>query len=999
MADIINLQELADAKLDAQSLERFINGGVDEEVLTRLSQQYPTMQNFLLQFQKHNSRAYKTYTLMDADKTNIPAKSKVTVTNDETASNNGDWQWDGSTFTKSAYDPLTQAKGYADSNPLFKPSNIASAVDLNTISDNSAYYVVPETATLANINNKPENTRFHLHVEKLNNFLVRQVIETDTNNIYHRTGSGAVGSRVWSAWKKVLHRDEVAETLVYSDTVTPLDLNTYDREGILNVRSATIVAATLNKPAGYDNNAFFTLTVKRVHSDGYYINQWLESNNTTDSVRYFRSGRRLSGLSSAITWSAWKTVATMDSIPPAAQYISTDAVYDLNTYDTEAEINFTSQNAINNMLNKPVDFKSAFARLTVKRIHKDGYYINQWLENNLAVQTGLDAEYGPQIFFRSGRKLQGLTGAVTWLPWQRIAHSNNSLLTKMLLAGSDINLLEESAVYKCISASRVASVLNKPEGESQPFTLTVQSIHPDNFYFTQKYESLGGSMYWRTGQRTAGNPIIWANWVKIADSNDLKSLIENAIEIKTKAVATGTDYVFIDDGKIKAEKADGVEIVSDLSPYQYTSSQLLLQNSAVLSMSNLPTRTTRTSLAVSIGKQVSLPNFSDLLMIIPAYGQSNSTGVAGTALNGFMTDATTFAENVFMFAGVDIRNNYSSTTNNTINGATLIDFQPLKTIANALGQGATVVEGCAKKLGYIAREELSFNPKILAFAAGKGATVLSGLVSGSVPYTNLMTALDRAVAIAAEKGLKPYVPAVCFTHGEGDQWNTNYKADLLAFYDTLNTAIKTKTGQVADVKFLVSQPFGVIKTDSMVVTHELARDNPNFILCGAPYGVEISSDYVHYSANGHIKIGEYYAKALAKTFAGQKFKPCQMESATLVNSTTIDITFHVPVGKLTLDATATDRDGNWGLEVFNSSGTQVAIANKSITASNKVRLTLDSAVTSGTVKYGLKAQLADGSFLASDVPRGRLRDSDTSVKSSLDGNPLFNWCVYSKVDF
>lgn len=114
MADIISLQELADAKLDAQSLERFINGGVDEEVLTRLSQQYPTMQNFLFQFQKHNSRSYKTYALMDADKTNIPAKSKVTVTNDATESNNGDWQWDGVAFTKSSFDPVEQAKGYAD---------------------------------------------------------------------------------------------------------------------------------------------------------------------------------------------------------------------------------------------------------------------------------------------------------------------------------------------------------------------------------------------------------------------------------------------------------------------------------------------------------------------------------------------------------------------------------------------------------------------------------------------------------------------------------------------------------------------------------------------------------------------------------------------------------------------------------------------------------------------------------------------------------------------
>ncbi|HAV5443988.1 TPA: hypothetical protein JI052_18155, partial [Acinetobacter baumannii] len=56
------------------------------------------------------NRAYKTYAEMDADKANIPAKSKVTVTNDSTASNNGDWQWDGTTFTKSTYDPLQQSK-------------------------------------------------------------------------------------------------------------------------------------------------------------------------------------------------------------------------------------------------------------------------------------------------------------------------------------------------------------------------------------------------------------------------------------------------------------------------------------------------------------------------------------------------------------------------------------------------------------------------------------------------------------------------------------------------------------------------------------------------------------------------------------------------------------------------------------------------------------------------------------------------------------------------
>lgn len=146
MADIVSLQELADAKLDAQSLERFINGDVDEEVLTRLSQQYPSLQNFLFQFQKYNSRAYKTFADMDADKATISAKSKVTVTNDATASNNGDWQWDGAVFTKSAYDPLMQAKDYTDgktknieidlSGPLYKlvdsVGNIIAYFDSNS---------------------------------------------------------------------------------------------------------------------------------------------------------------------------------------------------------------------------------------------------------------------------------------------------------------------------------------------------------------------------------------------------------------------------------------------------------------------------------------------------------------------------------------------------------------------------------------------------------------------------------------------------------------------------------------------------------------------------------------------------------------------------------------------------------------------------------------------------------------------------------------------------
>lgn len=70
------------------------------------------------------NKAYLTYADMNADKANIPNNSKVTVTNDSTSSNNGDWQYStagGGTFTKSVYDPVTTAKNYTDAE-VPKPS-------------------------------------------------------------------------------------------------------------------------------------------------------------------------------------------------------------------------------------------------------------------------------------------------------------------------------------------------------------------------------------------------------------------------------------------------------------------------------------------------------------------------------------------------------------------------------------------------------------------------------------------------------------------------------------------------------------------------------------------------------------------------------------------------------------------------------------------------------------------------------------------------------------
>ncbi|RKG45164.1 MULTISPECIES: SGNH/GDSL hydrolase family protein [Acinetobacter] len=58
-------------------------------------------------------KAYQTLAAAQAAQATLPLNNIVEVTND--GENNGTYQWNGTTLTKSAYDPLAQAKNYADS--------------------------------------------------------------------------------------------------------------------------------------------------------------------------------------------------------------------------------------------------------------------------------------------------------------------------------------------------------------------------------------------------------------------------------------------------------------------------------------------------------------------------------------------------------------------------------------------------------------------------------------------------------------------------------------------------------------------------------------------------------------------------------------------------------------------------------------------------------------------------------------------------------------------
>ena len=59
-------------------------------------------------------KGFATLALAQSAQGTLPSGSVVEVTNDATASNNGLYLWNGTTLTKSAYDPFEQAKEYTD---------------------------------------------------------------------------------------------------------------------------------------------------------------------------------------------------------------------------------------------------------------------------------------------------------------------------------------------------------------------------------------------------------------------------------------------------------------------------------------------------------------------------------------------------------------------------------------------------------------------------------------------------------------------------------------------------------------------------------------------------------------------------------------------------------------------------------------------------------------------------------------------------------------------
>jgi hypothetical protein len=128
-------------------------------------------------------KAYTTLALAQAAQGTLPVNSIVEVTNDPTDSNNGTYQWNGTTLTKSAYDPLTQAKADATTKANAAEANSKSLTKVATdIFDASAHSNNYSMTFLEAISSVPADLRKQGLTVRYNNADERTFVNNNVAN-------------------------------------------------------------------------------------------------------------------------------------------------------------------------------------------------------------------------------------------------------------------------------------------------------------------------------------------------------------------------------------------------------------------------------------------------------------------------------------------------------------------------------------------------------------------------------------------------------------------------------------------------------------------------------------------------------------------------------------------------------------------------------------------------------------------------------------------------
>lgn len=298
---------------------------------------------------------------------------------------------------------------------------------------------------------------------------------------------------------------------------------------------------------------------------------------------------------------------------------------------------------------------------------------------------------------------------------------------------------------------------------------------------------------------------------------------------------------------------------------------------------------------------------------------------------------------------------------------------------------------------------------LLAMCLGVGGTQIQSLravpsivpVNGHTPYNDIIVALDRAVSLANANGMVPQVDFVHWYQGESNATTpvATYFSELQGLQSELNATVLAATGQADNPRWISGSfsTFNAGATGSIIALAN-AQKLGLLTLCTPYYPFYYNSvadgfndDYLHLNGVGYLWLGEYAAKVeRAWHGSGRVFKPTMPHNISK-SGATYRLAYDCEVAPIVLDTTTVDDPGNYGFQIFDSSGAEVTIDSVAVAGTDIVITTSTDPGLGSEVAYAMQGH--PGARIPATMARGCVRDSDPAV-SEHNGMALWNWGVH-----
>lgn len=283
-------------------------------------------------------------------------------------------------------------------------------------------------------------------------------------------------------------------------------------------------------------------------------------------------------------------------------------------------------------------------------------------------------------------------------------------------------------------------------------------------------------------------------------------------------------------------------------------------------------------------------------------------------------------------------------------------------------------------------EQLGKDTAVCIFAGGRGGTDISRLVKGSDPYKIFLENIRKSYEKAQERGIKFYVPAICWMQGESDMFDythVDYKKMLKQFAEDINNDVKEITRQREDVKIVTYQSccltrcwnFDPLQYNCYEATipqaqMELAREKGLFAAGTPVYPFSFVDERIHLDGKSQQEVGRRHAFVVLDII--RKGESSAGLYPTLIAAHDSIVTVKFNRGPLSIDTTNVSPAKNLGFSVITPDGRD--ITSRVDVTTDSIVINCNAPATACCIRYAINGTKQKTGGKAG--PRGNIKAAD-----------------------